>query len=185
MEKSFKLNSADKIIGGLDRLKQQRNFPKTVTFPFEKSYKDIVCVIKTVEISAECILYDSVESFNYTTDFRDADYWKESCSREDIDNWWIFGQNGQGDLWLFDKSGKVYFYDHDKEEMCVENFIELGIDFAKWIQLADLSKQYEELYCNEETCFDNGLLKSTFANDYKERLKELSFKLLENYPFKI
>lgn len=184
MEKIFKLNSVEKVLEGLVRLKQQRNFPKIVTFPFDESYRNIVCAIKTTEISAECILYDSVESFNNTTEFRKTDYWKPD-SQEDIDNWWIFGQNGQGDLWLFDKSGDVYFYDHDQEEMCVKNFIGLGIDFAKWIQFADLNRQYERLYDDEDTYFDDGSLKLPFANEYKERLKELSPELLECYPFEI
>ena len=55
----------------------------------------------------------------------------------------------------------------------------------KWLQFADLNKQYEELYNNEKKYFDNGFLKPVFANDYKERLKELSLELLENYHFRI
>jgi len=89
-------------------------------------------------------------------------------------------------LWLFDKCGKVHFYDHDREEMCVENFVDLGIDFAKWIQFADLNKQFDEHYTdNEEKYFVKGLLKSVFADDYRERLKEISVELLQNYPFEI
>ena len=186
MTNIFKLNSVEKTIQELDCLAQRRNFPKTETFPFDELYKELVCQIETTEFSSECILYNSVEAHNNTTEFRKSDYWKELCKREDIENWWIFGQNGQGDLWLFDKLGKVHFYDHDQEEMCVENFVELGIDFAKWIQFADLNKQFDEHYTyNEEKYFAEGLLKPVFADDYKERLKEISVELLQNYPFEI
>jgi len=186
MTNIFKLNSPAEIIEKLNRLNQRRNFPKTETFPFDELYKDTVTKIKTTELSAECILYNSVEAHRDTTEFRKSDHWKELCKQEEIKSWWIFGQNGQGDWWLFDTNGKVYFYDHNQEEMCAENFVGLGIDFAKWIQFADLNKQCEELYySNEKEYFVDSLLKSAFAEDYKERLKEISLELLQHYPFEI
>ena len=185
MNNILKINSTVEIIQKLDLIKQQRNFPKTETFPFDKLYKDTVSKIDTTELSSECILYSSIEAHRDTTEFRKPDYWNELSKQEEIENWWIFGEDGQGDLWLFDRSGEVYFYDHDQEEMCVENFVRLGIDFAKWIQFADLNKQFDEIYNNEENYFNNSLLKLSLTNEYKDRLREISSALIENYPFEI
>ena len=185
MNNILKINSTVEIIQKLDLIKQQRNFPKMETFPFDKLYKDTVSKIDTTELSSECILYSSIEAHRDTTEFRKPDYWSELCKQEEIENWWFFGQNGQGDFWLFDKCGKVYFYDHNQEEMCVENFVNLGIDFTKWIQFADLNKQFDELYDNEENYFNNSSLKLSFTNEYKDRLRDISSELLQNYPFEI
>ena len=137
-------------------------------------------------MSSECVLYNSVEAYIDTTEFRKSDYWTELCKQEEIESWWFFGQNGQGDLWLFDTNGKVYFYDHNQEEMRADNFVELGIDFAKWIQFADLNRQLDELYYeNEKEYFVDGLLKLSYAEDYRMRLREISLELLQNYPFEI
>ena len=185
MTNIFKLNSTIEIIQRLDQIKQRRNFPKTETFPFGELYKDTVSQIETTELSSDCILYSSIEAHRNTTEFRKSDYWNELCNREEIENWWFFGENGQGDMWLFDRCGKVYFYDHNQGELCNENFVGMEITFEKWVQFADLNRQYDELYNDEEKYFDDGLLKSVFANNYKERLKEISPALLMNYPFNI
>lgn len=86
-----------------------RNFPTLLNFPFGDLYREIVTRIKTVEISSECILFDSVRSYNETMGFADPGYWLADSLSEEIAEFWVFGQNGQGDLWLFDKEERVYF----------------------------------------------------------------------------
>lgn len=155
-----------------------RNFPKSVSFPFDELYREIATQIKTVEISSECILLDSVQSYNETKEFSNPDYWLEN-SKEIIEDFWFFAQNGQGDLWLFDNENKVYFYDHNQEEMGRENFTDLGLNFEKWLQFAYLNKQLDEIYETEDE------ISEEIKIEYKERLLEIDDLLLSNNPFEI
>jgi len=156
-----------------------RNFPKSLRFPFDNLYLDIVTQIKTTEISSECVLFDSVQSVNETKEFSDPDYWTENYAKEEIDKFWIFGQNGQGDLWLFDFENKIYFYDHNKEQMCKDNFVELDLNFEKWLQFSDLNKQLDYIYDTENKISEN------HKTEYREKLNEISSTLLDKYPFDI
>ncbi|WP_134142012.1 hypothetical protein [Flavobacterium sp. S87F.05.LMB.W.Kidney.N] len=61
-----------------------RNFPKSTSFPFDALYLDIVTQIKTVEISSECILLDSVHSYNENKEFTDPEYWKDNYDQKII-----------------------------------------------------------------------------------------------------
>jgi hypothetical protein len=174
------IRTTDEIITGLLSNKQAiRNFPKSLRFAFEKLYIDIVTQIKTTEISSECILFDSVKSFNETKEFSDPNYWTENYAKEDIDKYWIYGQNGQGDLWLFNFENKIYFYDHNKEQMCQDNFLELDLDFEKWLQFSDLNKQLDNIYNTENEISEN------YKKEYRDKLNEISSTLLDKYPFDI
>jgi hypothetical protein len=99
----------------LDKNIQTNNFSKSITFPFDELYKEIVTKIKTTEISSECILYNSVEASNMTKIYSEDDYWNENVDKNNIKNYWFIGQNGQGDYWIMDKDGEIYFYDHNNE----------------------------------------------------------------------
>ena len=156
-----------------------RNFPKSLTFPFDKLYKEITTQIRTVEISSECILFDSVEASNETKSFSDIDYWAENYTDKEISKFLVFAQNGQGDLWLLDIENKIYFYDHNLEQMCFENFIDLNLSFEKWLQFADLNSQFDDIYETEDGINDK------HKTEYKKKLAELSGNLLKNYPFEI
>lgn len=156
-----------------------RNFPKSLNFPFDDLYIEITTQIETTEISSECTLFKSVEAVNQTKTFSDKDYWAENYSEEEISKFWIFGQNGQGDLWLFDIENKIYFYDHNKEQMCKDNFTELNLNFEKWLQFANLNKQWDVIYDMENE------INEKQKTEYKNKLAVLSDKLLINYPFEI
>jgi len=159
--------------------KPARNFPKTVNFPFEQLYIDLVTQIKTIEISSECTLFDSVQAVNENKDFSAPAYWDSNYTVEMIANFWIFGQNGQGDLWLFDNKGSVYFYDHNQGELSKAHFTDLELNFEKWIQFADLNKQLDEIFDATEQISEQ----SSVA--YKDQLKQISNALLTRYPFEI
>lgn len=156
-----------------------RNFPRALNFPFSKLYVQLTTQIKTTEISSECILFDSVQAFNETKIYSDPDYWNESCTTDEIAKYWMFGQNGQGDLWLFDIENKVYFYDHNRAQMCKENFAELDLNFEQWLQFADLNKQLDDVYETQDE------ISAEIEMEYKAKLSELNNVLLKNYPFDI
>jgi hypothetical protein len=151
---------------------QIRNFPKSLEFPFIDLYKAIVTKIKSTTISSECVLYDSVYAYNIT-----VSYWNDSDDK-DFKNYWFIGQNGQGDYWITDINDKIYFYDHDIEEISRNNFADLNINFAQWLQFAYLNKQLDAFY-RAHTYNKN------IGKEYMEKLGEISKKLLANYPFKI
>ena len=162
----------------LDGKTQIMNFPKSVSFPFDRLYKEIVTKIKTIEISSECILYNSVYAANMSNAYSDADYWSKNTDKDNIKNYWFIGQNGQGDYWIMDRNGKIYFYDHDNEEIDIEKIIDLNIDFGKWLQYAYLNKELDEIY------FENKY-NQNIGEEYMKKLKDISQELSENYPFEI
>lgn len=63
--------------------------------------------------------------------------------------------------------------------MCNENFIDLNLNFEKWLQYADLNAQLDNIYDNENEINDKRKV------EYKKKLAELSGNLLKNYPFEI
>ncbi|MEW7281353.1 hypothetical protein ABW636_22425 [Aquimarina sp. 2201CG1-2-11] len=154
------------------------SFPKKITFKFPEIYKILVTNIKTTEISAECILFNSVKSVNESKEFSDLDYWNKEFEIDDIKDYWFFGANGQGDSWILHQSDKVFFYDHNNGEISKENLIDLELSFDKWLQFAFLNRQFEEIDYNESLTQD-------LKNVYKSKLLELSNGLAKNYPFEI
>jgi hypothetical protein len=163
----------NEIIGGG---KGGHNFPKTIDFPFDELYKSIVTKIKTVELSPECILYGSVEAVNVSKEFSDRSYWNINVGEDEIKNYWFIGSDGQGNCWLMDKANKIYFYDHDLEEMSANNFIDLNIDFGQWLQFAYLDKEFSAFF-NEDNYNENAV------REYMAKLGEISRGLMENYPY--
>lgn len=154
------------------------NFSKKISFQFPPLYKEIVCHIKTLEISAECILYNSVASTNATKEFSDVEYWSKGFNIDNIKDYWFFGANGQGDSWLLNENNQVFFYDHNQGVIAKENLIDLSIDFEKWLQFAFLNKQLEENDHNE-------ILNQDLSATYRSKLADLSLGLAERYPFEI
>ncbi|TCD12114.1 hypothetical protein EZ449_03600 [Pedobacter frigidisoli] len=174
------IKSSSEIINELLSDKQAiRNFPKSLTFPFNKLYIDLTTQISTTEISSECILFDSVAAVNETKEFVDPDYWIENYPKADIDKFWVFAQNGQGDLWLFDREDNIYFYDHNQAQMADENFLNLDLNFEKWLRFADLNRQLDQIYDIENE------IDEELKVEYKTKLNELSKALLAKYPFDI
>src|SRR5690606_35843530 len=112
-------------------------------------------------------------AYNTTNEFTDEDYWSESTSLAEIENFWFFGKNGQGDLWLLDLNNIVYFYDHNQEKFSLANFLNLNINFEQWLQLAFLEKQLDDITeINIETKLE-----------FKNLLGTINKNLAKNYPF--
>jgi hypothetical protein len=169
----FSLKSLEAIKGELAGANSPiRNFPKSITFPFADLYQEIVTKIKSSTISSECILYDSDYAYNIT-----VSYWNDS-EGAGLKNYWFIGQNGQGDYWVMDRNGEIYFYDHGADEAEKNNFVCLHINFGQWLQFAYLNKALDEIYFagkyNEKT-----------RKDYAVKLGEISKGLLGNYPFEL
>lgn len=158
----FQINTAQKIEKELLENKVSiQNFPKTVNFPFPEHYQNLVIQIKTTELSSDCILYNSVEAINETNEF-------------DADTYWCFGGDGQGNRWLFDKVGFVFYYDHDYDE----GFDSIEITFEQWLQMANLCQQIDE-------SIDNDSFNKDDEKVFNETLNQIHPNLTENFPYVI
>ncbi|RAV14875.1 hypothetical protein [Paenibacillus contaminans] len=85
-------------------------------------------------------------------------------------------RNGQGDAWLMNLAdGLISFFDHDRIDPVVSP---LFIDFWRFLQLADLIRQYEQIA--------DGVDHFEESAEYMELIEQLSMihpNLPENYPF--
>ncbi|MGL6125861.1 hypothetical protein [Chryseobacterium artocarpi] len=161
--KSFKIVSIEAIEAEiLKEKKNVQNFPKTFSFPFSEQYKKLITSIKTIEISSETILYNSVEAVNENKEFKTPDHW-------------CFAGNGQGDRWFLDTHGNVLFYDHDYDEKLQP----MHINFEQWLQMAFLIRQLDE-YCDELD-----MITDSVKQNFYDTLNLIEPTLSQNYPFTI
>ena len=156
----LKLNKYQDIENELLTIKSTvQNFPTILDFSLPENYKNIVTRIKTTEISADCVVYNSFEAVNQTKEFVDK-------------NFWCFGGDGQGNRWLLNDAGMVFYYDHDYDE----GFEAMEINFEQWLQMAYLLSQMDEM-----------LDADSFNKDAKaELIKALNLihpNLSENFPY--
>ncbi|RAI97709.1 hypothetical protein LX64_05013 [Chitinophaga skermanii] len=173
----FKISSIEQIKHDLLSPPQApRIFPGNTASHFDALYEEIVTQIKTTTISAECVLWDSVKAVNENKAYADAAYWEEGLLPS-ASTYWFFAENGQGDRWLFDADEEVLFYDHDGGELSPRNFRSMGIQFSQWLQFAYLNRALDVVYA------ERGTVDEVLNMAYKNKLREISLSLLENYPF--
>lgn len=146
-----------------DILKEKRNpqnFPKNIAFPFPEQYKNLVMPIRTIEISSETILYNTVEAVSENKESE----WK---------NYWCFAGNGQGDRWLLNKENLVFFYDHDAPD----DLQPMKISFGQWLQMAYIIRQLDNYYDEYE------IIQEPIQHGFYKALNSISAGLGERYPF--
>ncbi|WP_250255182.1 SMI1/KNR4 family protein [Chryseobacterium sp. Marseille-Q3244] len=157
---SFKIRSIEEIeIEILKAKGNVQNFPKIIDFPFPEHYKKLVSVIKTTEIASEAILYNAVEAVNENKEYALSDSW-------------CFAGNGQGDRWFLDRSGTVFFYNHDDEKSEPMN-----ISFEEWLQMAFIVQQLD-FYLDE-----HDEVSEPVRQNFYDTLNAIHPQLGENYPF--
>lgn len=148
----------------LQLLKEKRNlqnFPRTSDFPFPERYEMLVTSMKTIEIASEAILYNSIEAVNENKESEILDYW-------------CFGGNGQGDRWLLDRGGNVFFFDHDDEKLQ-----RMNVDFDQWLQMAFIIHQLDS-YFDE---YDE--IPESIRKGFHDALNDIQSGLSQDYPFMI
>ena len=89
-----------------------------------------------VEISGDCVFLNAQQALSETQG-RDA-----PLARLGQD-WWVFACSGTGDAWLMSLDGqqRIAFLDHDQGPDAVAQ--PMGLNFAQWLQTADLLHQWE------------------------------------------
>jgi hypothetical protein len=180
----FELKSIEEIKDEIF-CKHAQNFPKSINFPFNELYVDIVTrirVIKKWTLSWNCVLYNAIEATKITKEFSDKKYWSASITEEEVKRYWFIGDNGEYDFqpeyWIMDVDNKVYLYNHFSaiyRENCI---LDLDLSFEKWLQFAFLNKEIEEI-CDE------GKYNKKIGEEYYKKLEEISEKLAEDCPYSI
>lgn len=89
-----------------------------------------------LEISGDCVFLNAQQA-RRETQGRDA-----PLARLGRD-WWVFAVSGTGDAWLMslDEQQRIAFLDHDHGPDATPKGMELN--FAQWLQMADLMRQWE------------------------------------------
>lgn len=93
--------------------------------------------------------------------------------------YWMIGRTGQGDEWFIDLAqSRIMLYDHNSGEYEATGFSDLGVDFSRFLQLADVLQQLEDYLDREDT--NEEALEAAFQHT----VKSLDKDLYERYPFK-
>lgn len=158
----FKLLTSTEIQSVLQDQTAGVSFPTTVSFPFPSTYLLFAKRKETTSISSETILFNTVEALSEN-------------KASDFSMHWIFARNGQGDRWLFDELGQVFFGDHDQQPMALTP---MHLDFEQWLQLAFCVQQLDDWL---EADYDP----ERVALPFHEILNCIHPLLAENYPFEI
>jgi hypothetical protein len=165
--------------------KHAQDFPKSINFPFNELYVDIVTRIKVIKkwkLSWNCVLYNSIEALEITKKFSDKKYWTANVTEAEVKRYWFIGDNGEvffnPEYWIMDVDNKVYLYNHFSAIPRENRILDLDLNFEKWLQFAFLNKEIEEI-CDE------GKYTKKIGKEYYKKLKEISKKLAEDYPYSI
>ncbi|MEC0331966.1 hypothetical protein P4H42_20425 [Paenibacillus macerans] len=176
----FKKRSFEEVVNGLQRRKNSI----AVSELFPKEYLWVCENLADNKISEDCILlsYEKAKQYNkdYRKDFTEFD-----------ENFWIFGESGQGDLWLINLNNNfnslIYFYDHDIGDFLSEHALNLNINLEEWFILADLISQMEGLIDTQaDIYFDEYLnLKAEYRQELLTEIEEIKKGLSSIYPFEL
>lgn len=176
----FKKRSFEGIVNGLQRRKNS----VVVHELFPEDYSWVCKNLSDNKISEDCILlsYEKAQQYNkeYRLEFAELN-----------DSLWIFGESGQGDLWLISLkrniNSSVYFYDHETGDFLFENLLCLNINVKEWIKLADLISQMERLIdTHSEIYFDKDLnLKTKYRQELLTEIEAINKGLPSVYPFEL
>ncbi|RZK51788.1 MAG: SMI1/KNR4 family protein [Pedobacter sp.] len=149
-------------------LKNIDNLPKLDTF-----YISFLSNYQGLEITPDILI------FGYEEAQKENKYL--SNNHPNINNkFWMVGKTGQGDEWFLHKElNIIFFYDHNLGEYVNETqFLNLGISFLSFLQMAYLYQSLEELLDEKES------LSEIEQDNFKSAVNSITPNLYELYPFK-
>ena len=114
----------------------------------------------SAEISGDCIFLNAQQAQSETQG-RDA-----PLARLGLD-WWVSACSGTGDAWLMSLDGqqRIAFLDHDQGPDALAQ--PMGLNFAQWLQTADLLHQWEQADDDAQAPVLQGLLEQISAGLYQ------------------
>ena len=100
---------------------------------------------------------------------------------ESAKEYWIFGETGQGDLWLLGRNPEhVVWFDHNQGEFPEGVVLDFGLGFEEFVKMAFVIRDAELALDSDESYFD--------ARENREKfetaLNEIRQGLPEVYPYK-
>lgn len=122
-------------------------------------------------------IYDFFNGIELSSDFIFTNYSELQKYDEllgDISNrFFVFATTGQGDLWLIEKNNlRIYYYDHDIENIDISNFINLELDIYEWLKASDLFRQVDLLVEQDNLTEEDQMV-------FRELIKKNMPKLLD------
>ena len=139
----FSLQAACDIQAALPRLPQPKPWSAPPWLPAE--YVNLVSHIDTQILSADAVLWTACVARHHNSNKQQDLLWADDVDAETRSRFWLFAEDGQGDVYVLDEHGQCYFADHDAGSLHPSAFIPLRLDFMGWLQLADLMGQADAL----------------------------------------
>ena len=173
----FCLHSAAAIVAALPKLAQTKSWPAPAHLPV--MYVEVVSNVDTHTFSADAVLWTAcVASHNNSAKQQDL-LWDDSVDATIRNRYWLFAENGLGDVYVLDGQGGCYFADHDEGSLHPSFFTPLLVDFAGWLQLADLMGQCDAILDGQDE------LSGTQIAAFNACLAQLHPDLPASYPYQL
>ena len=171
------LQAAADIQAALPRLPQPKAWSAPAFLP--AAYVDLVSQIDTQMLSADAILWTACVARHHNSAKQQDLLWADDVDADTRSRYWLFAEDGQGDVYVLDEHGQCYFADHDAGSLHPSGFTPLRLDFLGWLQLADLMGQVDALLDVQDD------LSAAQIAAFVACLAQLHPDLPEVFPFKL
>ncbi len=95
-----------------------------------------------VELSGDVTAFDARRAVAETRERQDPIYWVDL---EVAAEWFVIGDNGQGDEWWLGPRGDVWFFDHTDGERSISRFQAMHLSVTEWIMTGHLLGAFEKI----------------------------------------
>ncbi len=159
----------------LEKFQERKSILKNISAlpKLDKFYISFLSKYQGLEITPDILIFDYEEAL------KENKYLTNNYPT--ISNkLWMVGRTGQGDEWFLDKErNTIYFYDHNLGEYVNEaQFLNLGISFLSFLQMAYLYQSLEDLLD------ENEMLDESEQHNFITIINSIAPNLYERYPFK-
>ena len=173
----FCLQAAAAIATALPKLAQAKPWQAPARLP--KAYVDLVRNIDTHMFSADAVLWTACVAAHHNSAKQQELLWDDGVDVATRNRYWLFAENGLGDVYVLDEQGQCYFADHDEGSLHPSFFLPLQLDFSGWLRLADLMGQCDVVLDVQDE-LDNAQIAA-----FNTCLAQLHPDLAANYPYQL
>ena len=173
----FCLQAAAAIATALPKLAQAKPWQAPARLP--KVYVDLVRNIDTHMFSADAVLWTACVAAHHNSAKQQELLWDDGVDVATRNRYWLFAENGLGDVYVLDEQGQCYFADHDEGSLHPSFFLPLQLDFSGWLRLADLMGQCDVVLDVQDE-LDNAQIAA-----FNTCLAQLHPDLPAHYPYQL